>query len=71
MQEGKEMYGLVEKIFPICRSITGNGVRKTLQIMKEYAGILMEIPSASGILGFSLQRERGMCRKSIFFSIYI
>ena len=39
--------------------------------MKEYAGILMEIPSASGILGFSLQRKRGICRKSIFFSIYI
>ena len=27
---GQEMYELVKEIFPICRSITGNGVRKTL-----------------------------------------
>jgi hypothetical protein len=29
---GKAMIALVESLFPICRSITGNGVRQTLAI---------------------------------------
>ena len=33
---GQEMYRLAEKIFPICRSLTGNGVRRTLQILSDY-----------------------------------
>lgn len=33
---GNEMYRLCERLFPICRSITGNGVRKTLNIIKEH-----------------------------------
>lgn len=31
---GNEMYGLYERLFPICRSITGNGVRETLNIFR-------------------------------------
>ncbi|MBQ3516516.1 MAG: DUF4910 domain-containing protein, partial [Lachnospiraceae bacterium] len=31
---GNEMYEFVKRIFPICRSITGNGVRETLNIMR-------------------------------------
>ena len=30
-----QMYDLAKKLFPICRSITGQGVRDTLQIIKE------------------------------------
>lgn len=59
MQEGKEMYGLVEKIFPICRSITGNGVRKTLQIMKEYAPDIQikEVPSGTKVFDWTVPSE--------------
>jgi aminopeptidase-like protein len=32
---GTEMYELMKELFPICRSITGNGVRKTLQIISK------------------------------------
>ena len=32
---GNEMYQLMEELFPICRSITGNGVRTTLEILKK------------------------------------
>jgi len=32
---GSEMYDLIKKLFPICRSITGDGVRETLNIIKE------------------------------------
>lgn len=31
---GQKMYSLAEELFPICRSITGDGVRKTLSILK-------------------------------------
>ena len=34
--EGKRIYELCGKIFPICRSITGSGVRKTLSIIDDY-----------------------------------
>ena len=33
---GQEMYDIADRIFPICRSITGQGVRDTLAILQEY-----------------------------------
>ena len=32
--KGQRMYELCDELFPICRSLTGNGVRKTLEILK-------------------------------------
>jgi aminopeptidase-like protein len=37
--QGQFMYGLVERLFGICRSITGNGVRETLK------GIAVHLPN--------------------------
>ena len=33
---GQGMYKLAERLYPICRSITGAGVRETLSILKDY-----------------------------------
>lgn len=33
---GEQMHGLMERLYPLCRSITGDGVRETLNILKEY-----------------------------------
>ncbi|SVE47756.1 uncharacterized protein METZ01_LOCUS500610, partial [marine metagenome] len=30
-----ELFSLMENLFPICRSITGNGLRKTLKILQK------------------------------------
>ena len=35
MSEGQIMYDLAARMFPICRSITGNGFRKSLNIIRE------------------------------------
>jgi len=35
MSIGEEIYDLCDRLFPICRSITGNGNRETLQIIQD------------------------------------
>ena len=45
---GKEMHNLAQRLFPICRSITGNGVRQTLKILREYIPLTIhEVPSGT------------------------
>ena len=34
-KKGKKAYSLLKELFPITRSITGNGVRKTLERIKQ------------------------------------
>jgi aminopeptidase-like protein len=36
---GDKIYELTKKLYPICRSITGDGVRKTLDVLSEYVNI--------------------------------
>lgn len=45
-------YSLASRLFPICRSITGNGVRETLQILLEYLPALTVHEVASGTHAF-------------------
>jgi aminopeptidase-like protein len=33
--EGRTAYALIERLYPICRSITGNGVRRSLRLLRE------------------------------------
>ena len=62
-QIGKELYQLAEKIFPICRSITGDGVRETLRILGEYLaedGLkfdVTEVPSGTKVLDWTVPKE--------------
>ena len=55
---GNEMYDLVEDLFPICRSITGDGVRKTLKIIKKYIPIeTHEIPTGTKVFDWTIPKE--------------
>ncbi|MBN1121255.1 MAG: DUF4910 domain-containing protein [Anaerolineae bacterium] len=55
---GREMFELVGTLFPICRSITGNGVRETLRIIQEHIPItLHEVPSGAQVLDWTVPRE--------------
>lgn len=53
------MYQLAEKLFPICRSITGNGVRQTLEILKEeYEDLkVYEVPSGTQVFDWTVPKE--------------
>jgi len=43
-----EMYELLERLFPITRSITGNGVRETFSIIQEHIPLIQhEVPSGT------------------------
>ena len=53
-----EAYKLMERLFPICRSITGDGNRKTLKILKEYIPIkICEEPSGKKVFDWTIPQE--------------
>jgi len=55
---GIEMYEFVKRLFPIHRSITGNGVRETLKIIQEYIPITIhEVPSGTVVFDWKIPRE--------------
>lgn len=56
---GRNMYELAGKLFPICRSITGNGFRQSLETIR---GILpeiqvFEIPSGTAVYDWTVPKE--------------
>lgn len=59
MSVDKEMYDLCTKMFPICRSITGNGVRETLKILKEVVPeiTLHEVPTGTKVFDWTVPKE--------------
>ena len=55
---GGRMLKLMEDLYPICRSITGNGVRKTLQIIsKEIPLEIHEIPTGTKMFDWKIPKE--------------
>jgi aminopeptidase-like protein len=59
MKPGEAMYALAEELFPICRSITGNGVRETLKILKRVCPELniFEVPSGTEVFDWTIPKE--------------
>jgi len=59
MNSGKEMYDLAARLFPICRSITGNGFRKSLNIIKEIIPeiTIHEVPSGTQVFDWTVPNE--------------
>lgn len=55
---GREIYDLAAAIFPICRSITGNGVRETIDVLSKHLPILrQELPTGTPILDWTVPKE--------------
>jgi aminopeptidase-like protein len=55
---GNKMYDLIEQLYPICRSITGNGVRETLSILSEIIPLnIVEVKSGEKALDWEIPLE--------------
>lgn len=55
---GDEIYRMIVDLYPICRSITGNGVRETLQYLKKTIPLeINEIPSGTKVFDWSIPKE--------------
>ncbi len=55
---GKLMYDLMGELFPICRSITGNGVRQTLEIIKKHIPLdIHEVSTGTQVFDWTIPKE--------------
>ncbi len=59
MSYGQVMYDLASRLFPICRSITGNGFRESLNIIREIIPNLQihEVPSGTQVFDWTVPNE--------------
>ncbi len=53
-----ELYGFVSELYPICRSITGEGVRDTLRRIQQRLPLeIREVPSGTQVFDWTVPRE--------------
>jgi aminopeptidase-like protein len=59
MSTGCDIYNLAAELFPICRSITGDGVRETLRVLKGvHPGIkIHEVPTGTRVFDWVVPEE--------------
>ena len=52
---GRDMHDLIGDLYPLCRSITGDGVRETLRILEKRIPLeIHEVPSGTPVLALFL-----------------
>ena len=55
---GAEMFRFMAELFPICRSITGDGIRETLRRIGERIPLeLHEVPTGTQVLDWTVPKE--------------
>ncbi len=55
---GKEMYALISELYPICRSITGDGFRQTMEILQRFIPLkIHEVPSGTRVYDWVVPKE--------------
>ncbi|NLO27181.1 MAG: DUF4910 domain-containing protein [Actinobacteria bacterium] len=55
---GCELHSLIEELYPICRSITGDGFRKTMQVLQRYIPLeLHEVPTGTRVFDWTVPKE--------------
>jgi len=55
---GSEMYNLMTELYPICRSITGDGVRKTDKIIGKHIPLkIHEVPTGTNVFDWVIPKE--------------
>src|SRR5580765_1208986 len=57
-QVGAELHDLVRQLFPLCRSITGNGLRQTLALIGERIPLeVTEVPTGTQVFDWTVPQE--------------
>ena len=56
---GQEIYQLAKSLWPLNRSLTGNGVRETLNIIKQLLPDLkiQEVPTGTNVFDWTVPKE--------------
>jgi aminopeptidase-like protein len=55
---GHELHAVVERLYPLCRSITGDGVRRTLEIVAESIALQVhEVPTGTPVFDWTVPQE--------------
>jgi len=55
---GQRMYQFISELYPICRSITGNGLRETLRSIKEHIPLtIRQVPSGTKVFDWVVPKE--------------
>jgi aminopeptidase-like protein len=56
--EGREAYAMMEGLYPICRSITGDGIRQSLRLLRNTIPLqLQEVSSGTQVFDWSVPKE--------------
>ena len=55
---GEDIFELAARIYPICRSITGSGVRQTLRVLGSHIKVAMqEVPTGVHVFDWTIPQE--------------
>jgi aminopeptidase-like protein len=55
---GRQMYELIAELYPLCRSITGDGLRQTLSILKKHIPLdIHEVPTGTPVFDWTVPKE--------------
>lgn len=55
---GVAMHELVTELYPLCRSITGDGLRETLRILQRYIPLeIHEVPTGTDVFDWTIPKE--------------
>jgi aminopeptidase-like protein len=65
-EAGAQAYRLIAELYPICRSITGEGNRQTLRRLQEYIPLeIREVPSGTEVFDWTVPKEWNLRDASI------
>jgi aminopeptidase-like protein len=57
-EAGQEMFALIADLYPLCRSITGDGLRQTLNILKKQLPLAVhEVPTGTPVFDWTVPKE--------------
>jgi aminopeptidase-like protein len=57
-REGAELFEMVSALYPVCRSITGNGLRESLRQLQKHVGLsLHEVPTGTQVFDWVVPKE--------------